>query len=93
MLLICINGIECFIADIGLCVLTARELYDASGFLGDYVIEHDYLKCKYSKAKQIARCGNAVLPPFVYALILANIPGVCVRWCRNMAELIQTVAV
>lgn len=93
VLLICIDGIEYFIADIGLRMLTARELYDASGFPGDYVIDHDYLGRKYSKAKQIARCGNAVPPPFAYALTLANVPEMCVRSCRNMAELMRTVAV
>lgn len=93
VVLICINGVECFIADIGLRMLTPRELYDASGFPADYVIERDYLGRKYTKAKQIARCGNAVPPPFAYALTLANVPEMCVRSCQSMAELMQTIAV
>lgn len=93
MLLICIDGVEYFISDIGLRMLTPRELYDASGFPADYVIDRDYRGRKYTKAKQIARCGNAVPPPFAYALTLANVPELCVHSCKNMAELMQTIAV
>jgi hypothetical protein len=30
---------------------------------------------KYAKDKQVARCGNAVPPPFAEALVRANLPG------------------
>jgi DNA (cytosine-5)-methyltransferase 1 len=32
---------------------------------------------KYSKEKQVARCGNAVPPPFAEALVRANLPEMC----------------
>ncbi|STL64524.1 Uncharacterised protein [Escherichia coli] len=32
---------------------------------------------KYAKDKQVARCGNAVPPPFAEALVRANLPELC----------------
>ncbi|QLW72568.1 hypothetical protein HV139_09355 [Citrobacter freundii] len=32
---------------------------------------------KYAKDKQVARCGNAVPPPFAEALVRANLPEMC----------------
>lgn len=37
----------------------------------------DYTGREYPKFKQIARCGNAVPPPFAEALVRANLP----EWC------------
>ncbi|BDT23202.1 hypothetical protein [Citrobacter freundii] len=31
----------------------------------------------YAKDKQVARCGNAVPPPFAEALVGANLPELC----------------
>lgn len=36
-----------------------------------------YHGVKYAKDKQIARCGNAVPPPFAEALVRANLPELC----------------
>ena len=58
-----------FMADIGLRMLTPRELYMANGFPQDYKIERDYTGREYPKTKQVARCGNAVPPPFATALV------------------------
>lgn len=74
-------------------MLTPRELYAAQGFPADYIIERDYLGHVYGKTKQVARCGNAVPPPFAQALVEANLPELCIRRCRDMAELNATVAV
>lgn len=93
ILIFSIDGGNFIITDIGLRMLTPRELYAAQGFPPDYIIDHDYLGHKYPKSKQVARCGNAVPPPFAYALITANLPELCLRSCSNMAELKQTVAV
>lgn len=72
-----INGTLYFMADIGLRMLTPRELYRANGFPDDYKIERDYMGHVYGKSKQVARCGNAVPPPFATALVRANLP----EWC------------
>ena len=80
-------------ADIGLRMLTPRELYRANGFPDDYKIERDYLGNIYGKTKQVARCGNAVPPPFATALVRANLPEWCGGEIRTMAEFEKAVAV
>lgn len=73
ILIIEINGVQHFIADIGMRMLKAKELKLAQGFPEDYVIDIEpYIGKKYSEAKQIARLGNAVCPPVATALIRAN---------------------
>ena len=47
----------------------------------------------YGKVKQVARCGNAVPPPFATALVRANFPEWCDRQLTTMAELKEAVAV
>ena len=89
-----IGGAWYFMADIGLRMLTPRELYRANGFPDDYKIERDYTGQTYGKSKQVARCGNAVPPPFATALVRANLP----EWCAGveistMEELERAVAV
>ena len=89
-----IGGAWYFMADIGLRMLTPRELYRANGFPDDYKIERDYTGQTYGKSKQVARCGNAVPPPFATALVRANLP----EWCagveiNTMEELERAVAV
>ena len=89
-----ISGVWYFMADIGLRMLIPRELYRANGFPDDYKIERDYTGQTYGKSKQVARCGNAVPPPFATALVRANLP----EWCagveiNTMEELERAVAV
>lgn len=74
-----IGGEAYFMADIGLRMLIPRELYMANGFPVDYKIERDYTGTIYPKTKQVARCGNAVPPPFATALVRANLP----EWCKD----------
>ena len=82
-----------FMADIGLRMLTPRELYMANGFPQDYKIERDYTGREYPKTKQVARCGNAVPPPFATALVRANLPEWCGVEINTMEELEKAVAV
>lgn len=82
-----------FMADIGLRMLTPRELYRANGFPDDYIIDRDYTGKEYGKAKQVARCGNAVPPPFATALVRANLPEWCGQTITTMEELEKAVAV
>ena len=80
------------IYDIGMRMLTPRELYLAQGFPVDYIIDHDYTGKTYVKKKQVARCGNAVPPPFAVALVRANWPERCEgKNIRTMQELRQSI--
>lgn len=88
-----IGGALYFMADIGLRMLTPHELYQANGFPNDYIIDRDYTGKEYGKAKQVARCGNAVPPPFATALVKANLPEWCCQTITTMAELEKAVAV
>ncbi len=87
ILLLDVNGTLYFISDIELRMLTPRELYAANGFPPDYIIDHDYTGKAYGKTKQVARCGNAVPPPFAEALVRANLPEMCGRRLETMKEL------
>lgn len=77
--LVTVNKVEYQIVDIGMRMLTPRELYDAQGFPHDYIIDTDCNGKKYPINKQIARCGNAVPPPFAKALARANLPHLCAQ--------------
>lgn len=87
IMLLEINREQYFIADIGMRMLEPRELYNAQGFPTDYIIDHDYTGKAYPRTKQIARCGNAVPPPFAEALVRANLPEMCGRKFESMEEL------
>ncbi|EOD8971088.1 TPA: DNA cytosine methyltransferase [Klebsiella pneumoniae] len=72
-----IAGITYRIVDIGMRMVQPHELYRAQGFPEWYIIDRDYRGVKYAKDKQVARCGNAVPPPFAEALVRANVPEMC----------------
>lgn len=74
-----IEGVTYRIVDIGMRMLQPKELYAAQGFPAWYVIDQDYRGNKYAKDKQVARCGNAVPPPFAEALVRANLPEMCIK--------------
>ena len=93
VILLQIGGVWYFMADIGLRMLTPRELYRANGFPDDYKIERDYTGKTYGKSKQVARCGNAVPPPFSAALVRANLPEWCGQTITTMEEFEKAVAV
>lgn len=87
ILLISIKNQKYFISDIGLRMLTPKELYAANGFPADYIIDKDYDGKTYGKTKQVARCGNAVPPPFAEALVRANLLEMCGEKIGSMEEL------
>lgn len=64
--LVTVAGQEYQIADIGLRMLTPRELARAQGFEDSYVLTG-------SKAAQVAKIGNSVCPPIAAALVAANV--------------------
>lgn len=75
--LVTVNGEEYFIADIGIRMLSPRELYRAQGFPEDYIIDHILDGSKLTKADQVRMVGNSVCPPLAAALVTAN--------CADMA--------
>lgn len=75
--LVTVEGVIYRIVDIGMRMLQPHELYRAQGFPEWYIIDRDYRGVKYAKDKQVARCGNAVPPPFAEALVRANLPELC----------------
>lgn len=77
--LVSIEGVVYRIVDIGMRMLQPHELYRAQGFPESYIIDRDYTGQRYAKDKQVARCGNAVPPPFAEALVRANLPELCVQ--------------
>lgn len=93
VLLLDIDGVLYYLADIGLRMLSPRELYNAMGFPPDYIIDRDYEGHEYKKSAQVARCGNAVCPPVASALVRANLPEWCGVTITTMAQLMDCVAV
>ena len=94
LLLMEIGGAFYYIADIGLRMLSPRELYNAMGFPPDYIIDRDYTGKPYPKNEQVARCGNAVCPPLAAAVARANFPEyVAGDTIGTMAALMDRLAV
>ena len=80
-----IEGVTHRIVDIGMRMLQPHELYRAQGFPEWYIIDQDYRGNRYAKDKQVARCGNAVPPPFAEALVRSNLPELCATQQREVA--------
>lgn len=93
VILLHICGAWYYISDIGLRMLTPRELYDAMGFPHDHIIDHDYTGAVYTKAEQVDKCGNAVCPPMAAALIRVNLPDWCRKPARDLADVNRRAAV
>lgn len=66
------------IVDIGMRMLTPRELYNAQGFPNDYRIDSDIDGKPFSKSVQVSCVGNSVSPPVARALVAAN--------CQHLVE-------
>ena len=71
--LVMIKGDAYQIVDIGMRMLEPHELFSAMGFPKDYKISHNSKGKKLTKAKQVARCGNAVCPDIAEALVISNV--------------------
>ncbi|SBS28986.1 Modification methylase BspRI [Marinomonas spartinae] len=67
-----IHGEDYQIVDIGMRMLTPRELYRAQGFPDSYIIDQLNDGTKLSKAAQVRMCGNSVCPKLGAALVRAN---------------------
>lgn len=70
--LVTVHGQPYAIVDIGLRMLTPRELYLAQGFPPDYRIDSGADGRPLTKTAQVRMCGNSVCPPLARALVAAN---------------------
>lgn len=80
-----INGEPYVITDIGMRMLTPRELFRAQGFPESYIIAEGIAiaddadmrwkegdRVVITKTQQVSKCGNSVAPPMAEALVRAN---------------------
>lgn len=70
--LVTIHGEDYAIIDIGMRMLTPRELARAQGFLDSYVLDPFVNGKPLSKSAQVRMIGNSVCPDVATALIRAN---------------------
>lgn len=70
--LVTVEGADYEIADIGMRMLSPRELYRAQGFPDDYRIETGHDGRRLTKTAQVRMCGNSVSPMVAKALVAAN---------------------
>jgi DNA (cytosine-5)-methyltransferase 1 len=68
-----IDGEDYVVADIGMRMLTPRELYRAQGFSDDYQIQPTWNGKPLSKTAQIRMVGNSVCPPIAAAILRAQL--------------------
>lgn len=78
--LVTINGEQYAITDIGLRMLSPRELYKAQGFPDSYVIgDKPEQGLTLTKSAQVRMCGNSVSPYMSEALARANMAEIAIR--------------
>lgn len=70
--LVMVQGEPYVIVDIGMRMLTPRELYRAQGFRDSYLIDPIIDGKPLSKTGQVRMCGNSVCPPVARELVAAN---------------------
>ncbi len=70
--LIMVEGEPYRIADIGMRMLTRRELFRAQGFPDSYQIERGHDGRVMTQSASIRMCGNSVSPVMARALVAAN---------------------
>ncbi|WP_078557159.1 DNA cytosine methyltransferase [Bacillus alkalicellulosilyticus] len=87
--LVVVHGKPFSITDISMRMLQPHELFAAQGFPSNYIIDRDFEGNLYPKTEQVARCGNAVPPPFAEALVRANLPEMCVDKTRYRPSVVN----
>lgn len=87
-----IGGADFVVVDIGMRMLTPRELFNAQGFPSDYVIDGvwnedatgDWHWQGFAKDVQVSCCGNSVCPPLAAAIVGANCQHLAIEENRRM---------
>lgn len=88
------------IVDIGMRMLTPRELFRAQGFPESYIIDKAWLihpttgslrEVTLTKEQQIRMCGNSVSPPVLAALVRANVPELALSPATKRRRKLQPV--
>lgn len=78
-----VHGEPYAIADIGMRMLSPRELFRAQGFADSYIIDPKYDRMTKGRSKsgkpltrtaQIRMCGNSVVPAIAKAIVAVNVP-------------------
>lgn len=77
--LVTIAGEEWQIVDIGMRMLSARELFRAQGFDDSYIIQRQADGTPITKTQQVEKCGNSVPPPLAQAIAHANFNNQAMR--------------
>lgn len=84
--LVTIKGQDYEIVDIGLRMLSPRELFHAQGFPANYLIGDDASQGLHlTKSAQVRMCGNSVCPPLSEALVRANFAHEAIIYGRQAA--------
>jgi DNA (cytosine-5)-methyltransferase 1 len=73
--LVVVHGELYRIVDIGMRMLSPRELFSAQGFRPDYVIDFEYEGRRITKSDQTELCGNSQSPDVAEALARVNTVG------------------
>lgn len=71
--LVTVHGQDYRIVDIGMRMLTPRELFRAQSFSDSYVIDPIHEGKPLTKTAQVRMCGNSVAPVVAEALVRANV--------------------
>jgi DNA (cytosine-5)-methyltransferase 1 len=74
LVIVTIGGEDYVIVDIGMRMLTPRELFAAQGFPPGYIIDLMVNGRPLTKTAQVRMCGNSVSPVMSEALAGANMP-------------------
>jgi DNA (cytosine-5)-methyltransferase 1 len=70
--IVTVDSIDYQIVDIGMRMLTPRELFAAQGFPPGYIINPVHDGRPLPKSSQVRMCGNSVCPDVAAALVRAN---------------------
>jgi len=73
--LVTVRGERYRIVDIGMRMLTPRELFRGQGFPDTYVIDPVFRGKRMTATAQVRMCGNSVSPVVARALVAANFGG------------------
>lgn len=71
--IVTVKGEDYQIVDIGMRMMSPRELYRAQGFPDSYVIDELPDGTKLSKKSQVRMCGNSVCPLIGAAIVRSNV--------------------